>query len=48
MSARYALIGGVFHAAGGVDNIAPFLILINAINLAHALVVGNKPARRKA
>lgn len=24
------------------------LILINAVNLAHALVVGNKPAKRKA
>lgn len=24
------------------------LILINAVNLAHALVIGNKPARRKA
>jgi hypothetical protein len=23
------------------------LILINAVNLAHALVVGNRPARRK-
>jgi len=24
------------------------LVLINAVNLAHALVVGNRPARRKA
>lgn len=34
--ARYALIGGVFHAAGGVDNIAPLVAALTAAGVQSA------------
>jgi hypothetical protein len=36
MTARYALIRGVFYAAGGVDNIAPLVAALSAAGVQSA------------